>query len=40
MIDKIRLDPDIVSYGIMAIACRTRKEAQEFLNQLKGKNIK
>lgn len=40
MIDKVRLDPDIMTYGIMAMACRTRKEAQEFLNQLKEKNIK
>lgn len=34
------LKPDIVTYGVLAMACSTRAKADELLNEMKEKQLK
>lgn len=40
MIDKVHLSPDIVTYGVMAMACINREQAQQFRQQLTDYGIR
>ncbi|XP_055325071.1 pentatricopeptide repeat-containing protein 1, mitochondrial-like [Sitodiplosis mosellana] len=40
MIAKVNLIPDIVTYGVLAIGCKTREQAQEFRERLDEKGIR
>ncbi|XP_049874728.1 pentatricopeptide repeat-containing protein 1, mitochondrial [Pectinophora gossypiella] len=37
---KIRLKPDIMSYGVLAMACKTKESAEQLLNEMKEKKLK
>lgn len=40
MIDKANLQPDIMTYGVLALGCRTRHEAWDLINEMNDKGIK
>lgn len=40
MIQKANLKPDIVTYGVLALGCRTRDQAWELINEMNDKDIK
>lgn len=40
MIAKINLRPDIVTYGIMAMACTNREQAKQFREELDQRGIR
>lgn len=40
MIEAARLEPDIVTYGVLSLGCKTREEIQDFLQQMYDKGIK
>ncbi len=40
MIQKANLKPDIVTYGILALGCKTRDEAWDLIEEMNSKNIK
>lgn len=40
MIAKVKLSPDIVTYGVMAMGCVDRKQAQQFQQNLADKGIR
>jgi pentatricopeptide repeat domain-containing protein 1 len=40
MVRKANLKPDIVTYGILALGCKTREQAWELINEMNEKGIK
>lgn len=40
MIKRAKLEPDIVTYGVLALTCQTRDEAWELINEMRDKGIK
>lgn len=40
MIDRVDLRPDIVTYGVMAMACINREQAQQFREKLIERGIR
>lgn len=40
MMKKVNLGPDIVTYGVMAMACANRDQGREFRKQLAEKEIR
>lgn len=40
MLEKVDLRPDIVTYGVMAMACINREQAQQFRKKLDEKGIR
>ena len=40
MIDKVKLKPDIVSYGVLALGCQTLEQARELLQEMNEVGIK
>jgi len=40
MIRRAKLEPDIVTYGVLALTCQTRDEAWELINEMRDKGIK
>jgi pentatricopeptide repeat domain-containing protein 1 len=40
MIKKANLEPDIVTYGVLALGCQTRQEAWALVNEMKKNGIK
>lgn len=40
MIELANLNPDIVTYGVLAMGCLNRQQAQEFRDQLADKGIR
>lgn len=40
MIKTASLQPDIVTYGVLALGCRTQAEAQELLQEMYSKGIR
>lgn len=40
MISKVRLEPDIVSYGVLALGCQSQEEARVLIQEMDSKGIK
>lgn len=40
MIRKAALKPDIVTYGVMALSCKSRRDAWELINEMNSQDIK
>lgn len=40
MIDRVNLNPDIVTYGVLAMGCVTREQASKFKEKLNKKGIR
>ena len=40
MIENVHLRPDIVTYGVMAMACINREQAQQFREKLTERGIR
>lgn len=40
MIDKVRLQPDIVTYGVLSLGCQSLEEASELMQEMDSKGIK
>lgn len=40
MMDRVDLKPDIVTYGVMAMACRNREQALQFREKLIERGIR
>lgn len=40
MIELAKLDPDIATYGVMAMGCVTHQQAKEFREMLIGKGVR
>lgn len=37
---KIALKINIMTYGVLAMACKTKEDAEKLLNEMKGKQLK
>lgn len=40
MLELTNLEPDIVTYGVMAMGCINRQQAQEFFDKLAEKGVR
>jgi pentatricopeptide repeat domain-containing protein 1 len=40
LIDKVNLEPDIVTYGVLALCCQTHDEAKALMEEMEHKDIK
>lgn len=40
MIEKVKLEPDIVTYGVLSLACQTQEEARALIDEMNQKGIK
>lgn len=40
MIDRVNLEPDIVTYGVLALGCQSQEEAQGLIQEMDRKGIK
>jgi pentatricopeptide repeat domain-containing protein 1 len=40
MIEKVNLEPDIVTYGVLALGCQTHEEALALMKEMESKGIK
>lgn len=40
MIQKAKLKPDIVTYGVLSLGCQTPEDADDLLNEMNDKGIR
>lgn len=40
MIEKVKLQPDIVTYGVLALSCQTHEEAKQLIHEMNERGIK